>query len=125
MNVSEFLSLKAEKHTPFGGNQFMSLEWSHPRGRGKPLAQTLAQTGFFSPWHCPASVAPGRAGFLYGTDYYSGVAPGRARPYARPPRLSARDGGQVGSALCRPHCVTPLLQYSNRGKAPKFNSYFR
>jgi len=75
MNVSEFLSLKAEKHTPFGGNQFMSLEWSHPRGRGKPLAQTLAQTGFFSPWHCPASVAPGRAGFLYGTDYYSGVAP--------------------------------------------------
>ncbi len=57
MNVSEFLSLKAEKHTPFGGNQFMSLEWSHPRGRGKPLAQT---------------------GFLYGTDYYSGVAPGRA-----------------------------------------------
>ncbi|MCK4486035.1 MAG: hypothetical protein KAU38_04640, partial [Desulfobacterales bacterium] len=28
------------------------------------LAQTLAQTGFFSPWHCPASVALGRAGFF-------------------------------------------------------------
>jgi hypothetical protein len=57
------------------------------------LAQTLAQTGFFTLWHSPASlaqtgffsaghspasVAPGRAGFLYGTDYYSGVAPGRA-----------------------------------------------
>jgi hypothetical protein len=36
---------------------------------------SLAQTGFFSPWHCPASVAPGRAGFLYGTGYYSRVAP--------------------------------------------------
>ena len=57
---------------------------------------SLAQTGFFSPWHCPASVAPlaqtgmmgtdinakavapgraGRAGFLCGTGYYSRVAP--------------------------------------------------
>ncbi len=26
------------------------------------LAQTLAQTGFFSPAHSPGSVAPGRAG---------------------------------------------------------------
>jgi hypothetical protein len=39
------------------------------------LAQTLAQTGFFSPGYSPGSVALGRAGFLYSSGYYSHVAP--------------------------------------------------
>jgi len=42
------------------------------------LAQTLAQTGFFSLWHGPASVAPGRAGFFFRRHCPTSVAPGRA-----------------------------------------------
>ena len=40
-------------------------------GRHKAPAQTLAQTRFFSLWHGPASVAPGRAGFRQKTNGYN------------------------------------------------------
>jgi hypothetical protein len=82
------------------------------------LAQTLAQTGFFtlwhgpssvapgqagffSPWHCPASVvAPGRAGLLYGTSYYSPVAPLAQTGMTRTTHLpKAVAPGRAGRAL--------------------------
>jgi hypothetical protein len=49
------------------GNSSAPIAFSLISAKGRnlqdfSLAQTLAQTGFFSLWHGPASVAPGRAG---------------------------------------------------------------
>ena len=46
-----------------------------PKSPLSPLAQTLAQTGFFTLWHSPSSVAPGRAGFFFRRHCPTSVAP--------------------------------------------------
>jgi|GEM_PF-4485036 len=82
-------------------------------GKDFSLAQTLAQTGFFSLWHGPASVAPGRAGFFSLWHGPASVAPGRAGFFSlwHGP-ASVAPLAQTGFAL-RQHfrfAVAPLAQ---------------